>query len=153
MCFGNLRTSSWWWAQRFSKLMHPGLRNLRKREGLKDYGANCNLSQKLSATCSLATKDPKNRVLIIVKHCHILVTLSLAYMSDQLTSPTPSSSHLTAGLVMTWWLDGSNSPRWSRTFDRLFSSRMSSEECKLRWHSSGHHFVGFNNNLIHSSRV
>ena len=26
-CFGILRTSSWWWAQRFLKLMHPGLRN------------------------------------------------------------------------------------------------------------------------------
>ena len=31
-CFGILRTSSWWWAQRFLKLMHPGLRNWRKRE-------------------------------------------------------------------------------------------------------------------------
>ena len=29
---------------------------------------------------------------------------------------------------------------------------MSSEECKLRWHSSGHHFVGLNDNLIHSLR-
>ena len=31
-CFGILRTSSWWWAQRFLKLMHPGLRNWQKRE-------------------------------------------------------------------------------------------------------------------------
>ena len=31
-CFGILRTSSWWWAQRFLKLMHPGLRNWWKRE-------------------------------------------------------------------------------------------------------------------------
>ena len=31
-CFGILKTSSWWWAQRFLKLMHPGLRNWRKRE-------------------------------------------------------------------------------------------------------------------------
>ena len=31
-CFGILRTSSWWWAQRFLKLMHPGLKNWRKRE-------------------------------------------------------------------------------------------------------------------------
>ena len=26
-CFGNLRTSSWWWAHRFLKLMHPRLSN------------------------------------------------------------------------------------------------------------------------------
>ena len=31
-CFGILRTSSWWWAQRFLKLMHPWLRNWQKRE-------------------------------------------------------------------------------------------------------------------------
>ena len=40
-CFGILRTSSCWWALRFLKLMHPGLRNWRKREGLKDSVANC----------------------------------------------------------------------------------------------------------------
>ena len=31
-CFGILRTSFWWWAQRFSKLMHPGLRNWHKQK-------------------------------------------------------------------------------------------------------------------------
>ena len=40
-CFGILRTSSCWWALRFLKLMHPGLRNWWKREGLKDSVANC----------------------------------------------------------------------------------------------------------------
>ena len=40
-CFGILRTSSCWWALRFLRLMHPGLRNWRKREGLKDSVANC----------------------------------------------------------------------------------------------------------------
>ena len=43
-CSGILRTSSCWWAQRFLKLMHPGLRNWRKREGLKDSVANCKYS-------------------------------------------------------------------------------------------------------------
>ena len=40
-CFGILRTSSCWWALRFLKLMHPGLRIWRKREDLKDSVANC----------------------------------------------------------------------------------------------------------------
>ena len=31
-CFGILRTSSCWWALRFLELMHPGMRNWRKRE-------------------------------------------------------------------------------------------------------------------------
>ena len=31
-CFGILRTSSWWWALRFFKLKHPGLRNWWKQE-------------------------------------------------------------------------------------------------------------------------
>ena len=31
-CFGILRTSCTWWPQRLLKLMHPGLRNWRKRE-------------------------------------------------------------------------------------------------------------------------
>ena len=31
-CFGILRRYSWRWSQRFLKLMHPGLRNWRKRE-------------------------------------------------------------------------------------------------------------------------
>ena len=39
-CFGNLRTSSWWWPQRFWRLMHP-----RRFKAciliLKKYGANC----------------------------------------------------------------------------------------------------------------
>ena len=30
VCFGILRRSSWWWAQRFSRLMHPRLSNSRK---------------------------------------------------------------------------------------------------------------------------
>ena len=41
-CFGNLRTSSWWWPQRFWRLMHP-----RRFKAciliLKKYGANCSL--------------------------------------------------------------------------------------------------------------
>ena len=31
-CFGIVRTSSWWWALRFSKSIHPGLRNWQKRK-------------------------------------------------------------------------------------------------------------------------
>ena len=40
-CFGNLRTSSWWWAQRFSKLMHLKLSNSRKTESLILNRAKC----------------------------------------------------------------------------------------------------------------
>ena len=39
-CFGIVKTSSWRWAQRFFKLMHPGLSNTLKTI-LINYGANC----------------------------------------------------------------------------------------------------------------
>ena len=39
-CFGTLRTSSWRWAQRFFKLMHPGLRDWKKRSAISIY-VNC----------------------------------------------------------------------------------------------------------------
>ena len=39
-CFGIVKTSSWRWAQRFFKLMHPGLSNTLKTV-LINYGANC----------------------------------------------------------------------------------------------------------------
>ena len=35
-CFGNLRTSSWWWAHRFLKLMHPRLSNSWKTIMFRD---------------------------------------------------------------------------------------------------------------------
>ena len=41
-CFGNLRTSSWWWPQRFWRLMHPW-RFKACILILKKYGANCNI--------------------------------------------------------------------------------------------------------------
>ena len=42
-----------WWALRFLKLMHPGLRNWRKREGLKDYCANCMFLKYLLNRCGV----------------------------------------------------------------------------------------------------
>ena len=36
-CFGNLRTFSWWWAQRFLKLMHPRLSNSWKTIIFRDH--------------------------------------------------------------------------------------------------------------------
>ena len=41
-CFGIVKTSSWRWAQRFFKLMHPGLSNNLKTI-LINYGANCTM--------------------------------------------------------------------------------------------------------------
>ena len=41
-CFGNLRTYSWWWPQRFWRLMHPW-RFKACILILKKYGANCSV--------------------------------------------------------------------------------------------------------------
>ena len=42
-CFGIVKTSSWRWAQRFFKLMHPGL-SITLKTILINYGANCKIT-------------------------------------------------------------------------------------------------------------
>ena len=49
-CFGILRTPSCWWAQKFLKLMHPGLRNWQKRES-HSYWCQVYVADLLLGTC------------------------------------------------------------------------------------------------------
>ena len=44
-CFGILKISCWWWAQRFLKLMHPRLRNWWKFLSLISNYPNCKLDR------------------------------------------------------------------------------------------------------------
>ena len=52
-CFGNLRTYSWWWPQKFWRLMHPW-RFKACILILKKYGANCKwMNMNCMKTCGI----------------------------------------------------------------------------------------------------
>ena len=84
-CFEILGTSSWWWAQRFLKLMHLRLSNSRKTESAVLIGANCNavVALRLAVVVMRAGLQYQNWIHIV----HVII-LAFIFNNHTLTNHT-----------------------------------------------------------------